>query len=111
MPHPDDIVIDMQAGRAWVRAPMTAEVKDKWDQALAYRDELQREFAEELERSTTGDAQDFWRKQALFTQHLHDRINGRLPPRYQRHLQHRLCPKPDEDRAMKRLMRKRLRTK
>lgn len=37
VPHPDDIIIDVQTGSVRVTGPMTKEEKSKWDQAAEFR--------------------------------------------------------------------------
>ena len=46
VPHPDDIVIDVQRGSVRVTGPMTKEEKVKWDEALEYRAKALAEVAE-----------------------------------------------------------------
>ena len=48
LPHPDDILINMQTGRPEIHGPMTKEEKVKWDRAREYKKEHD-EFVEELE--------------------------------------------------------------
>jgi HSP20 family molecular chaperone IbpA len=38
VPHPDDIIIDVQNGSVRVTGPMTKEEKAKWDEATEFRD-------------------------------------------------------------------------
>ncbi len=48
LPHPDDIVINMQTGRPEIHGPMTKEEKVKWDRAREYKKEHD-EFVGEIE--------------------------------------------------------------
>jgi hypothetical protein len=82
LPHPDDILIDMRTGRAHIRGPMTREEKAEWDLCLAHRDGLQEDFTEELKLSNGRKNKAFWREQAVFTQHLYNRLNDRLWERF-----------------------------
>jgi hypothetical protein len=111
VPHPDDIIIDVRTGRAWVDGPVTAEEKANWDRMLSYRDDLQQEFMEEIKLSKKRASREFWREHAAFTQHLYDRINGRLPPRYQKPLEGRLYLTLDEQEALAQRFRKSARRK
>lgn len=45
VPHPDDIIIDVQTGSVRVTGPMTKEEKAIWDQALEYRAKAFQEVA------------------------------------------------------------------
>ena len=46
VPHPDDIVIDVQTGSVRVTGPMTKEEKVRWDEALEHRAKALEELAE-----------------------------------------------------------------
>ena len=46
IPHPDDIVIDMQAGAVRLQGPMTKEEKPRWDWIRGRKAEFQAELAE-----------------------------------------------------------------
>jgi hypothetical protein len=105
IPHPDDIFIDMRTSRATVRGPMTPEEKADWDRILAYRDGLQEDFSYESRMSRRKGSKEFYRSCAAFTQHLYDRINGLLPPRYQKPLEGRIYLTPTEKEALAQRLR------
>lgn len=48
LPHPDDIVINIQTGQVEIRGPMTREEKIRWDQAREYKAEHDA-FIEDIE--------------------------------------------------------------
>ncbi len=48
IPHPDDIVIDVNTGTVEIRGPMTREEKIKWDRARENKAEIDA-YIEELE--------------------------------------------------------------
>lgn len=54
IPHPDDIVVDLQAGTIRVTGPMTKEEKVKWDRAAEHREKAI-EAAEELKAILEAD--------------------------------------------------------
>lgn len=43
-PHPDHIHIDMRSGEAVVRGPFTREEKKVWDEAKAFKEEIDEEI-------------------------------------------------------------------
>lgn len=106
LPHPDDILVDMRTGRVSMLGPMTKEEKQVWDKGLAHRDARQQDFNEALRKSKRGKFKNFWRKEAVFEQYLYDRLNERLPPRYQKPLNNRIWVKPHEREALDKLLGK-----
>ena len=84
LPHPDDVVIDINSGTATVRGPMTPEDKARWDKALSHRDALIDQigyFKKRNRRARTPqhmlDAPDELQKQV-------DHMNSTLPKRYRK---------------------------
>ncbi len=56
LPHPDDIIIDLERPWAYVAGPNTRQDKDRWERLLARRDEAQHgvtNFAETYRKATS----------------------------------------------------------
>lgn len=92
LPHPDDIIINLQTGDAKICGPATREDKEKWDRLLEYRDEMQievSEFAGHHARARSADKKEFYLKHWILGQKCFDRINDNLPKRYRKNLEDR----------------------
>lgn len=59
IPHPDDIIINMQTGAVEIRGPMTPEQKRLWDQAPEVLKDIDEELAELAEMEKTGASKEF----------------------------------------------------
>ena len=100
IPHPDDVIINARTAEVHYRGPMTPEEKRRWDRALEFRDDQQREvtyLAKAYRVAARAKAPDikrienlegYWKRAV----ELYDRINGPLPERYQKRLSDRFYP-------------------
>ncbi len=92
MPHPDDVIVDMQQMTACIAGPRTYSQKRAWDDALAFRDKMQAEvskFAGGCADPTNAPVRDLLQKWQIDYQRHYDRINDNLPWRYQARLEDR----------------------
>lgn len=92
LPHPDDVIIDLQTGSVRWAGPMTPEEKADWDRMLQRRDDAQSEvtyFAEAHRKARCPKKKSFWLDQWHHEQKMFDIINDKLPPRYQKKLENR----------------------
>lgn len=106
IPHPDDVIINARTAEIHYCGPMTPEEKKRWDRALEFRDDQQREVSylakgyREAARARRPNSERLetlkghWRRAVA----LYDRINEPLPERYQKRLNDRLYERkpPDE---------------
>ena len=103
LPHPDDIVIDLRKAEVRYEGPSTKEEKEAWDRMLEFRDEQQTfvSFAARIHAETEEVDEETRARRLAIWQHsqaLYDRINDKLPKRYQKRLQDR-CHAPKGDAA------------
>ncbi len=92
VPHPDDIIIDLNLANAHICGPKTEEEKARWDQSLMRRDDTQLEVSDYAERYRR--ARDPKRKQRYLEgwhseQKRFDIINDNLLQRYRTNLRDR----------------------
>ncbi len=74
IPHPDDIVLNMNTGQIEVKGPMTKEEKVKWDRAREFKAEHD-EFLTEIEARVAKEPKDKGLRDMLAG---HRRINARF---------------------------------
>lgn len=92
LPHPDDIIIDLIEGRAFVCGPSTKEEKALWDEQIDKRKEAQKILTEAVAEHGTArnpDKRAALLEVQLLAQKRFDIINDNLPPRYRSHLKDR----------------------
>jgi Family of unknown function (DUF5681) len=92
LPHPDDIIIDLNAARVHTNGPSTKEEKARWDHLLARSDEAQKIVTHSAERDRKArdpKLKAFYLEEWHFEQKMFDRINDSLPRRYQKKLANR----------------------
>ena len=92
LPHPDDVIVNMQQMTACIAGPRTPAQKRAWDDILAFRDQMQAEVSK-FARSWADPFNAPLRDIFLDCWHDHqrhfDQINDNLPPRYQTRLKDR----------------------
>ena len=100
LPHPADVIIDLRSAEVRYTGPMTPEDKQRWDRALEFRDDQQREVtylakayrvaarAKAPDIKRIANLESYWKRAV----ELYDRINGPLPERYQKRLSDRFYP-------------------
>lgn len=92
IPHPDDMIVDLERATVHTNGPSTREQKAKWDDQIARRDEAQQlvtEYASLSRRARDPAKREFFLQEQLFEQKIFDIINDSLPRRYQTKLEHR----------------------
>lgn len=92
LPHPDDIVLDINTGSVRIRGPQTKEEKKEWDRLIGRRDAAQEEvsyFAKKHRQARSDDKRQYWLDEWHFEQKMFDMINDKLPERYQIKLEDR----------------------
>lgn len=92
IPHPDDIVVDLNTGQARVHGPWTKEEKLVWDKQLQRRSEAQDEVTQamaEHRKARSPAKKAMWLQEAHFEQKIFDIINDNLPVRYRTQLKGR----------------------
>lgn len=92
LPHPDDIIIDLENGAVHVCGPVTDDGKRAWDRWVNRRDEAQAEvsdYAERYRRARGTKNKAYWLSEWHREQKLFYRINDNLPRRYQKELEDR----------------------
>jgi hypothetical protein len=92
IPHPDDMIIDMNTGLVRFAGPKTEEEKKKWDKALKRRAEAQEEvtyYATHYRKTRSARTKDFMLQSWLAEQRIFDIINDAMPERYKVKLENR----------------------
>ena len=92
LPHPDDIVLDLDTGAVWIHGPQTKEQKARLDHAIERRTQAQEEvnyFAAKYHRVRAEKAKPRWLEEWHFEQRMFDIINDILPERYKAKLENR----------------------
>lgn len=101
LPHPDDVIIDLNTGSVKWAGPRTPEEKASWDKLIARRDEAQQEvsqYAAEHKKTRSDQKKRWCLEEWHYEQKMFDIINDKLPPRYQTKLKDRSCA-PGASRA------------
>ena len=92
LPHPDDIVLDLDTGGVRIHGPQTKEQKARLDHAIERRTQAQEEvnyFAAKYHRVRAEKAKPRWLEEWHFEQRMFDIINDILPERYKAKLENR----------------------
>ncbi len=85
LPHPDDIILDVNTGGVDYQGPQTKEQKARFDEAIERRAQAQEEvtyFAEKYRRSRSEAMKAQMLEEWHFEQRMFDIINDILPNRY-----------------------------
>ena len=92
IPHPYDVIFDPHTGAVQFKGPLTREVRDSLDQAIARRNEAQ-EIVSEMAEKYRKTRSDRSRRQYLdewhWEQRMFDIINDAVPDRYKAKLKDR----------------------
>jgi hypothetical protein len=106
IPHPDDVVLDFEAGIARICGPQTKQEKAHLERLLEDRNEHQRIvswFADAYRKSRGTKSKGFALKAWKLAQKFYDNINDDLPKRYREELRDRCslkgASKPGEQRT------------
>lgn len=92
IPHPDDILLDVDTGQVLYAGPKTKEQKVKFDEAIERRAQAQEEvtsYAEKYRRSRSDRVKAQMLDEWHFEQRTFDIINDILPERYKLKLENR----------------------
>lgn len=95
IPHPHDIIVDMQTGEIRVEGPVDEQGKGRFDALLKRRAEAQREvtyYAGLLRRENDPSRRAFYVDEWNQEQRLFDIINDSVPARYKSVLKNRSSP-------------------
>lgn len=85
LPHPDDIILDVNTGGVSYEGPQTKEQKTRFDEAIERRAQAQEEityFADKYRRSRSETIKTQLLEEWHFEQRMYDLLNDILPPRY-----------------------------
>lgn len=92
VPHPDDIVLNVDTGDVKFFGPKTKEEKQRLEEILARRDQAQEEvnyFAEKLRQARSPKWKAFYLEELHWEQRMFDLVNDAVGPRYKAKLEHR----------------------
>lgn len=101
VPHPDDIILDLELGIAHISGPRTEHEKAQFELLLAYREDAQftvTESASAFARARKGQRKQEWLGSWKSAQRRYDKINDNLPKRYRVNLKDR-CRDEDASRS------------
>lgn len=96
LPHPDDVEIDVRAGRVRFAGPMTEEEEKTWRHFQARLDGCQEDFSYCRRMMKRDPDNPLWREEALSSQRFFDRLNELLPRRYKQELKGGIWVDPTE---------------
>ena len=92
LPHPDDMIIDIDRGEVRLEGPGTKEQRERLDAALERRDQAQEDvtyFAEKYRRSRNQKCKALYLDEWHWEQRMFDILNDIVPKRYKAELQNR----------------------
>jgi hypothetical protein len=92
IPHPDDVILDLDTGDVKIKGPKTKEQKAAFDKAMERRAEAQDEVsycARKYHRARVPKLKQRYLENWHFEQRMFDIINDALPERYKARLQNR----------------------
>lgn len=92
LPHPDDIILDVNTGGVKYEGPQTKEQKARFDEAIRRRSQAQEDvtyFAGKYRRSRSKASKASLLDEWHFEQRMFDILNDILPLRYKKKLQDR----------------------
>lgn len=92
VPHPDDVILNVNTGDVKFLGPKTKEEKQRLDEGLARREQAQEEvnyFADKYRRARRPEHKAFYLSEWHWEQRMFDIVNDAVGPRYKAKLENR----------------------